>query len=197
VPATPGDGPPLMIPGNDHGSTRMNSATTRTSVERGDWKRPTTTAKDMARLQAAARAIVRKDKRVNIRITARDLTHLQKAAVEEGIPYQTFISSILHKYITGRLVERLVAVAQPTKIILFGSQARGDADDLSDVDLLVIKPHIADRYEEIIELDRSLAGILIPVDILLVSESEFEERADQPGTVERAARQEGRVLYAA
>lgn len=99
-------------------------------------------------------------------ITARDLTHLQKAAVEEGIPYQTFISSIVHKYITGRLVERLVAVAQPTKIILFGSQARGDADDLSDVDLLV-------------------------------SESEFEERADQPGTVERAACQEGRVLYAA
>ena len=76
-------------------------------------------------------------------------------------------------------------------------KACGDADDHSDVDLLVIKPHVADRYEEIIELDRSLAGILIPVDILLVSESEFEERADQPGTVERAARQEGRVLYAA
>lgn len=94
-------------------------------------------------------------------------------------------------------IKRLVAVAQPTKIILFGSQARGDADDHSDVDLLVIKPHVADRYEEIIELDRSLAGILMPVDILLVSESEFEERADQPGTVERAARQEGRVLYAA
>lgn len=76
------------------------------SVERGDWRRPTTAGKDIERLQAAARATVRKDKRVNIRITARDLTHLQRAAVEEGIPYQTFISSILHKYITGRLVER-------------------------------------------------------------------------------------------
>jgi predicted nucleotidyltransferase len=94
-------------------------------------------------------------------------------------------------------VERLVAVAQPTKIILFGSQARGDADDRSDVDLLVIKPHVTDRYEELLELDRSLAGILLPVDILLVSDVEFEERANQPGTVERAARQEGRVLYAA
>lgn len=94
-------------------------------------------------------------------------------------------------------VERLVAVAQPTKIILFGSQARGDADDRSDVDLLVIKPHVADRYEELVELDRSLTGILLPVDILLVSDAEFEERANQPGTVERAARQEGRVLYAA
>ena len=94
-------------------------------------------------------------------------------------------------------VERLVAAAQPTRIILFGSRARGDADDRSDVDLLVIKPHVADRYEELVALDRALAGILMPVDLLLVSEAEFEERAEQAGTVERAARKEGRVLYAA
>ena len=94
-------------------------------------------------------------------------------------------------------VERLVAVARPTKIILFGSQARGDADDRSDVDLLVIKPHVTDRYEEMVRLHRSLRGLLLPVDILLVSDTEFEERAKQLGTVERAARQEGRVLYAA
>lgn len=94
-------------------------------------------------------------------------------------------------------VERLVAAAHPTRIILFGSRARGDAEDRSDVDLLVIKPHVADRYEELVALDRALAGILMPVDILLVSEAEFEERAEQPGTVERAARKEGRVLYAA
>jgi predicted nucleotidyltransferase len=94
-------------------------------------------------------------------------------------------------------IERLVAAAHPTRIILFGSRARGEADDRSDVDLLVIKPRVENRYEELIDLDRSLAGILMPVDILLVSEAEFEERAEQPGTVERAARKEGRVLYAA
>jgi predicted nucleotidyltransferase len=94
-------------------------------------------------------------------------------------------------------VERLVAVAHPKQIILFGSRGRGEADDRSDVDLLVIKRQVADRYEELIELDQSLAGIIMPVDILLVSEAEFEERSNQPGTVERAARQEGRVLYAA
>jgi len=94
-------------------------------------------------------------------------------------------------------IERLVAAAQPTRIILFGSRARGDADDRSDVDLLVIKPRVENRYEELVALDRSLAGILMPVDILLVSEAEFAERAEQPGTVERAARKEGRVLYAA
>lgn len=94
-------------------------------------------------------------------------------------------------------IERLVAASQPTKIILFGSRARGDADDHSDVDLLVIKPRVENRHDELVALDRSLTGIMMPVDILLVSEAEFEERAEQPGTVERAARKEGRVLYAA
>jgi predicted nucleotidyltransferase len=94
-------------------------------------------------------------------------------------------------------VARLVAAAQPTRIILFGSRARGDANDRSDVDLLVVKPQVENRFEELVALDRSLAGILMPVDILLVSEAEFEERTEQPGTVEHAARKEGRVLYAA
>jgi predicted DNA binding CopG/RHH family protein len=53
-----------------------------------------------------ARATMRKDKRVNIRMTERDLVHLQKTAMHEGLPYQTFIASILHKYINGRLVEK-------------------------------------------------------------------------------------------
>lgn len=76
------------------------------SLEGGEWTRRGAAAKDMKRLRSVARATVRKDKRVNIRITARDLAHLQKAAMEEGLPYQTFISSILHKYIAGRLIER-------------------------------------------------------------------------------------------
>ena len=94
-------------------------------------------------------------------------------------------------------IERLVSAAQPTRIILFGSRARGDADDRSDVDLLVIKPHVTDRYEELVQLNQVLRGLLLPVDLLLMSENEFEERASQAGTVEHAARCEGRVLYAA
>lgn len=76
------------------------------SIERGEWQRSRQLAKTKKDLQAAARATVRKDKRVNIRMTARDLVQFQKAALEEGLPYQTLIASILHKYITGRLVER-------------------------------------------------------------------------------------------
>ena len=77
------------------------------SVERGEWKRIPDYKKEVARYREAARATMRKDRRVNIRMTERDLVHLQKTAMHEGLPYQTFISSILHKYINGRLVEKV------------------------------------------------------------------------------------------
>ena len=76
------------------------------SVERGEWKRIPDFKQESARYKQAARATLRKDKRVNIRMTERDLIHFQKTAVHEGLPYQTLISSILHKYINGRLVEK-------------------------------------------------------------------------------------------
>ncbi len=60
----------------------------------------------IARLQSYAQGAQRKDRRVNIRLTANDLAALQSIALEEGIPYQTLMASILHKYVTGRLVER-------------------------------------------------------------------------------------------
>ena len=71
------------------------------SVERGEWKTVRGLAKEKQRYQAAARATLRKDKRVNIRMTERDLIRFQKKAAEEGLPYQTLISSVLHKYING------------------------------------------------------------------------------------------------
>ena len=76
------------------------------SVERGEWKHVPKVEEEAVRYQTAAKATLRKDKRVNIRMTERDLVHLQKTAVHEGLPYQTLISSILHKYINGRLIER-------------------------------------------------------------------------------------------
>ena len=94
-------------------------------------------------------------------------------------------------------MNRLVAAAQPLKVILFGSHARGEADDRSDVDLLIIEPTVSNRYEEMIRLNRALKGMLMPVDLLVISEQEFEARSRIPGTVEHAARKEGRVLYAA
>jgi predicted DNA binding CopG/RHH family protein len=56
-------------------------------------------------LVAYARNTLRKDRRLNIRISERDLLELQKKAVNEGLPYQTYVSSIIHKFINGSLVE--------------------------------------------------------------------------------------------
>lgn len=61
---------------------------------------------ELARIRAAARATALKDKRVNIRLSSGDLNDIQVKALEEGIPYQTLIASVLHKYVTGRLQER-------------------------------------------------------------------------------------------
>ena len=76
-----------------------------TSVERGEWKQIPDFESEVSRYRQAAKATIRKDKRVNIRMTERDFVHLQKRALQEGLPYQTFISSILHKYINGQLSE--------------------------------------------------------------------------------------------
>ena len=77
-----------------------------TSVERGDWRTVSGLKAEQSRYQRYAKATFKKDRRVNIRISERDLEALQKRALEEGIPYQTLIASLLHKYVSGRLVER-------------------------------------------------------------------------------------------
>ena len=76
------------------------------SVERDEWRRVPSFAKEVRRYESVARATLRKDKRVNIRMTERDLVRFQKKAAEEGLPYQTLISSVLHKYINGRFEDR-------------------------------------------------------------------------------------------
>lgn len=68
---------------------------------------------ELARLRAAARATALKDKRVNIRLSSIDLQDIQAKALVEGLPYQTLIASVLHKYVTGRLREEVPPV-EPT-----------------------------------------------------------------------------------
>lgn len=63
------------------------------------------TKAERARLKAAARATAIKDRRINIRLSSGDLSDIQVKALEEGVPYQTLIASVLHKYVTGRLAE--------------------------------------------------------------------------------------------
>jgi predicted DNA binding CopG/RHH family protein len=75
------------------------------SFERGEWVPVKDLSKRKRELIRYARNTLKKDKRLNIRISERDLNELQKKAVSEGLPYQTFVSSIIHKYVNGKLVE--------------------------------------------------------------------------------------------
>ena len=76
------------------------------TYEAGEWQPIRNREAEIDRYRQYAHATFKKDKRVNIRISEKNLEALQKRAVEEGIPYQTLISSILHKYLNGRLIER-------------------------------------------------------------------------------------------
>ena len=76
------------------------------SFERDEWRSVTGRETEIERYRQYARATFKKDMRVNIRISRKDLEALQKRALEEGIPYQTLMGSVLHKYVDGRLVEK-------------------------------------------------------------------------------------------
>ncbi len=76
------------------------------AFEQEKWTSVENVEDEIARYQRYAVANLAKDKRINIRISSNDLEALQFLAVEEGIPYQTLIASILHRFVTGRLVER-------------------------------------------------------------------------------------------
>ena len=91
--------------------------------------------------------------------------------------------------------DRLVEGFHPDKIILFGSQARQQADARSDLDLLVICPFTGSRRELMLQMDRSLRGLGVARDILVMRPDEFERDKDIPGTIARPASKEGVILY--
>ena len=77
------------------------------SFEKGEWTPIKSQKKVLDKYRAAATETLLKNRRVNIRISAMDLEGLQAKAAEEGMPYQTLMASVLHKYVSGRLKEGL------------------------------------------------------------------------------------------
>lgn len=75
------------------------------SVERGEWRSVPGGKRVRERYARHAKATFRKDRRLNIRLSSKDLEAIQKRALAEGLPYQTLIASLLHKYASGRLRE--------------------------------------------------------------------------------------------
>ena len=102
---------------------------------------------------------------------------------------------MIDQTLLDRATELLKETAHPQKIILFGSHARKEAREDSDVDILVVEVDVKDRVAEMVRLNRTLSPLRIPVDLLVVSEKMFEYWADTPGNVYFQAKTEGKVMY--
>lgn len=76
------------------------------AFEKGQLRRAKDAARDIDQHRTIAVATFKKDARINIRLSSRDLRSLQARALKEGIPYQTLVSSILHKFVDGQLVDK-------------------------------------------------------------------------------------------
>lgn len=88
------------------------------AYEAGEFKSTSPSKAQLAKFKAAASATFLKEKRINIRLSTPDLMDIQTRALEEGIPYQTLIASVLHKFVAGRLVEstsKLTSSASETR----------------------------------------------------------------------------------
>ena len=95
------------------------------------------------------------------------------------------------------IVRRILAVASPDKIILFGSAALGKMTRGSDIDLLVVEPDPSDRRGEYVRIRRALRGMGYPFDIILISTQWFEESKDVIGGIAYPADKYGKVIYEA
>ncbi len=100
---------------------------------------------------------------------------------------------------TEEMIERagralIDAAAAPAKVILFGSRARGDADEGSDFDFLVIEHEVDDRLAEAVRLRRALRGFGVPVDVIVMDEALVQRRSKVRGTMVDRALREGRVV---
>ena len=95
------------------------------------------------------------------------------------------------------IIRRIVHVAKPDRIVLFGSGARGQAREESDIDLLVIKKGVPHRRRLAQEIYVSLIGIPLPIDVIVVTPEDIEESKDGIGTIIPDALSEGIEIYPA
>ncbi len=95
-----------------------------------------------------------------------------------------------------RMAERIVERFDPERIILFGSQARGEAGADSDVDLLVVMSVSGSKRDKQLEIRTALEDFTVAKDVIVTTPEDFAWRQEIPGTIERPAVLEGTVLYA-
>ncbi|MGA2734679.1 MAG: nucleotidyltransferase domain-containing protein [Syntrophobacteraceae bacterium] len=95
------------------------------------------------------------------------------------------------------IVKRIVAATETCRVILFGSYGRDEADEDSDLDIMVIQPRETNRGEEMVRLRQLIGAVGAGVDVLVYSEAEYERRSRVAGTLLYWARKEGRTIYEA
>jgi predicted nucleotidyltransferase len=95
------------------------------------------------------------------------------------------------------VVRRVLTVARPERIILFGSAATGEMTEDSDLDLLVVEPEPANTRDRSVRIRRALGDVRYPVDVIVMSSERFEETKNLIGGIAYPARKYGRVLYEA
>ncbi|MFA5787067.1 MAG: nucleotidyltransferase domain-containing protein [Actinomycetota bacterium] len=93
------------------------------------------------------------------------------------------------------VVERLVSEFRPLRVILFGSQARGETGPDSDIDLLVVLPHVRDKHATMVAMLRTISDLPVSVDVIPTDPEEIKQRGHLVGTILRPALREGRVVY--
>jgi len=98
---------------------------------------------------------------------------------------------------SDELVRRILEAVRPTRIVLFGSAARGETSKYSDIDVLVVVPDGLHRRKTAQAIYRKLLGFGLPVDVVVATLSDMERYSNSPGLVYREAVREGRELYAA
>jgi predicted nucleotidyltransferase len=103
----------------------------------------------------------------------------------------------LSSQILQTIVDRVVATANPKKIILFGSAQKGNMGPNSDLDILVVMPSGIHRRKTAQSIYRNLIGVGFATDIIVVTEEDIEQYKDNIGFVIKPALEEGKVLYAA
>ena len=121
--------------------------------------------------------------------------NMREMREEEMAMTQTIIQ--IDDTLIAEIVRRVLSVAKPDKIILFGSAATGRMTDDSDIDLLVVEPEIADRDAEYVRVRRAIGDMGVPFDILFITTHWFEASKDVIGGIAYPANKYGRVVYEA
>ena len=103
----------------------------------------------------------------------------------------------IDKQAVGQIVARIVHLAQPERVILFGSAATGTMTPDSDLDLLVIERIVPDIREESLRLRSALQGSPLPIDLVVMTAERFEETKNVVGGIAYPAHKYGRVVYEA